>query len=135
MQWIDTTPKYGDIIRTKRQFYYHYGIFVSENEVIQFGLADDVNRPAEDIFVLKSDIYDFMGYSNIEVAKPDHKERKKMRNIDDIVSTARARIGEGGYNLFENNCEHFVNECVFSEHCSIFLDDVRNRLRKKLNKG
>ena len=47
---------------------------------------------------------------------------------------ARQRIGESGYNILHNNCEHFVNECVFGEKRSAFLQDVREKLRKKLQK-
>ena len=56
MRWMEKMPVCGDIIRTKVQFYHHYGIFVSEQEVIQFGLPDDPFRPAEEIKVLTSDI-------------------------------------------------------------------------------
>ena len=134
MEFVSCTPKMGDIVRTKVKFYYHYGIFVSEDEVIQFGLADNVNRPANEIFVLSSDVYTFMGEGSVEVGVPDRKEKKKMKSVNEIVSTARARIGEGGYNLLHNNCEHFVNECVFSTHESSFVDNIRSKIREKLNK-
>ncbi len=134
MEFVSSTPKAGDIIRTKVRFYYHYGIFVSKDEVIQFGLADNVNRPASEVFVLSSDVYTFMGEGNIEVGVPDHKEKKKMKSTDEIISNARARIGEGGYDLIHNNCEHFVNECVFSTHESSFVNDIRSKIRKKLNR-
>lgn len=134
MEFVSCTPKAGDIIRTKRVFYYHYGIFISEDEVIQFGLADNVNREANEVFVLSSDIYTFMGDDSVEVGVPNHKEKKKMKSVNDIISTARSRIGEGGYDFLHNNCEHFVNECVFSTHESSFMDEIRSRIRKKLNK-
>ncbi|MBO4432607.1 MAG: 4'-phosphopantetheinyl transferase superfamily protein, partial [Clostridia bacterium] len=40
---------------------------------------------------------------------------------------ASARIGETGYNLIHNNCEHFVNECALGvKYCSV-EDDARKR--------
>ena len=30
---------------------------------------------------------------------------------DDVVARARSKLGEGGYDPFENNCEHFVTWC------------------------
>ena len=60
MQWVTKTPVFGDLIRTKVQFYHHYGIFVSEQEVIQFGLPDDPFRSADQIRVLSSDIAAFL---------------------------------------------------------------------------
>lgn len=133
MKWKAETPKFGDIIRTKVTFYHHYGIFKNENEVIQFGLPNDVSRPAKEVKVLKSDIYAFLSGSEVEVGFPDKAEIKKMRSPEDIVSLAESRIGEGGYDILHNNCEHFANECAFGEHRSGFLDGVRQKLRKKLD--
>ncbi len=134
MEWTALTPKRGDIIRTKVSFYYHYGIFVSENEVIQFGLPDDPGRPSEEIFVTVSDIYTFVKNGELETANPTREEAKKMRPHEKIVEIARSRINEGGYDILHNNCEHFVNDCAFGESNSAFLDDVRNKIRKKLGK-
>ncbi len=132
MEWTSISPKYGDVIRTKVSFYYHYGIFASENEVIQFGLPDDPGRPASEIHVLSSDIYTFLGSGELETGKPTREEAKKMRSPDEIVRTARERIGESGYDILHNNCEHFVNDCVFGKSKSSFLDGVREEIRKKL---
>ena len=134
MQWSEKSPSYGDMIRTKVRFYYHYGIFVSENEVIQFGLPDDPGRPAAEIKVLSSNIETFLQGGELEVANPERSERKQMRKPEEVVSLARQRLGEGGYDLLHNNCEHFVNDCVFGQPTSAFLQDVRAKLRQKLGK-
>ena len=57
-----------------------------------------------------------------------------MRKPEEIIKTARSRIGEGGYDILHHNCEHFVNECAFGKSNSSFLDDVREKLRQKLKK-
>lgn len=134
MNWTDDTPKPSQIIRTKVSFYYHYGIFVSEDEVIQFGLPDDPGRPSEEIKVLTTDIYTFLGNGSLETATPEKSEKKSMRTPSEIIKIARSRIGEGGYDILHNNCEHFVNDCVFGKTSSSFVDDVREKIRKKLNK-
>ncbi len=134
MEWTVNTPEPAQIIRTKVSFYYHYGIFISEDEVIQFGLPDDPGKPAEQIKVLSTDIYTFLGGGELETAAPSSSERKRMRSPEDIIKIARSRIGEGGYDILHNNCEHFVNECVFGESSSSFLNSVRDKIRKKLNK-
>ena len=131
MNWTDDTPKPSQIIRTKVSFYYHYGIFVSEDEVIQFGLPDDPGRPSEEIKVLTTDIYTFLGNGSLETATPEKSEKKSMRTPSEIIKIARSRIGEGGYDILHNNCEHFANECYFGEKKS-FLDDVRKKIRNKL---
>ncbi len=134
MEWTERPPKRGDIIRTKVSFYYHYGIFVDENEVIQFGLPHDPGRPAHEIHVTVSDIYTFLTGGELETAKPTREEAKKMRSPEEIVEIARSRINEDGYDILHNNCEHFVNGCAFGESNSAFLDSVRDKIRQKLGK-
>ena len=134
MQWVEKTPVFGDVIRTKVSFYHHYGIFVSEEEVIQFGLPDDPMRAAEQIKVLTSDVRTFLRGGEIEVAVPSGAERRQMRSPEQTVEIARRRLGEGGYDILHNNCEHFVNDCAFGQPSSSFLQDVREKLRKKLGK-
>ena len=134
MQWTENAPAYGDMIRTKVQFYHHYGIFVSEDQVIQFGLPDDPMRVADQIKVIQTDIRTFLMGGELEVAVMDREERKTMFSPEEIVARARQRLGEGGYDILHNNCEHFVNECVFGCHRSGFLQGVREKLRKKLGK-
>ena len=132
MNWSVDLPKSGQIIRTKVSFYYHYGIFVDENEIIQFCLPDDIGKPANEIKVLATDIYTFLNGGILESGVPTKEEIKKIRKPQEIIKTARSRIGEGGYDILHNNCEHFVNECVFSRSQSSFLDDVRDKIRQKL---
>lgn len=134
MQWEFITPKAGDIIRVKVSFYCHYGIFVSEDEVIQFGLPDEPMRLAENIKVCQSDIYTFLAGGTLEVGVPSKEEKKQMYPAKKIVANAKAQLGVGGYDILHNNCEHFVNKCAFGEANSVFLDNVRERLREKLGK-
>lgn len=135
MQWTEQTPVCGDMIRTKVQFYYHYGIFVSEDEVIQFGLPDDPMRRAEQIKVLSSDIAAFLQGGELEVAVMDRAERKRMYRPEQIAERARQRLGQGGYDILHNNCEHFAHDCVFGEPASTFLQGIRENIRKKLGKA
>lgn len=135
MEWMEGTPRYGDIIRTKVAFYHHYGIFVDEQRVIQFGLPDDPGKPAEGIRVLTTDVYTFLQGGDLEIGHPDPAEKKRLRPPQQRVQAAEQRIGTGGYDILHNNCEHFVNECAFGEKNSSFVDDVRAKLRKKLGKG
>lgn len=133
MRWCDDEPQFGDIIRTKVSFYYHYGIFVSEDEVVQFGLPTDVSRPADEVRVLSTDVYTFLNGGTLEVGTPEREEKRNMRTPSETVALAKSRIGEGGYDILHNNCEHFVTECAFGQRSS-FLDAVREKLRKKLGK-
>ena len=85
IEWMEKAPVYGDLIRTKVRFYYHYGIFVSESQVVQFGLPDDPMRPAADVKVLVSDVYTFLQGGDLEVAVPDRKTAKQMRKPAEIT--------------------------------------------------
>lgn len=134
MEWKDGTPQRGDLIRTKVRFYYHYGIFLQEDTVVQFGLPDDPGRPAEEIRVLTSDVYTFLHGGELEVGVPSREEKKRMRPREEIAQTALSRVGEGGYDILHRNCEHFANECAFGEGHSSFVDGVRERIRLQLQK-
>lgn len=132
MQWQFSSPTPGAPVRVKVSFYYHYGIFVSRDSVIQFGLPDGPSRPAEEIRVLSTDVYTFLQGGDLEVGFPDRGERKKLRSADQVVATAQSRIGQGGYDLLHNNCEHFMYECLFGEPDSPTLSSLRTRIRQKL---
>ncbi len=134
MNWTEKTPAYGDIIRVKVKFYYHYGIFIDENNVIQFGLPDNTGIDPETIEVLSTDVYTFMNGGDIETATLTKKELAGSRTADETVAYAKSKLGTKGYNILHNNCEHFVNECVFSEHSSSFLNRIREDIRAKLKK-
>lgn len=132
VRWTQDEPSYGSIVRTQVKFYYHYGIFVDEQTVIQFGLPDNGETPAEEIKVMITDIDVFANGNLVETGICDTaEERSTCRKPDEIVSIARSHIGETGYHILHNNCEHFVYGCVFGKKKS-FLDDVRETIRRKL---
>ena len=134
MQWVEQMPARGQIIRTRVSFYHHYGIFVDEQTVYQFGMPDNVHTPPDQVKVLTTDVYTFLHGGTLEVGIPDRQERKSLRPVEEIIACAHARLGEGGYDFLHNNCEHFVNDCAFGQPRSAFLDEVRVKLRRKLGK-
>lgn len=134
MQWQQDTPKPGAPVRVKVGFYYHYGIFVNEDSVIQFGLPDGPSRPAEEIRVLSTDVYTFLQGGTLEVGIPDRAERKRLHPVTEVITAAQSRIGQGGYSLLRNNCEHFMYECLFGTADSPTISSLRTRIRQKLGK-
>lgn len=133
MKWGFGEPKKGDIVRVKIGRILHYGIYVDDDEVIQFGLppTDLKNTKFDDIEVLVTSLNDFILDSFLEVAILDKKELKTAQNPDEIVRIARSRLGEKGYNILHNNCEHFVNEVVFSRHTCLQEEAVRKLFKNK----
>ena len=132
MKWELKEPRYADMIRVKVGNIYHYGIFVSDDEVIQFGFAPGTCPDIKpcDVEVCSSDIERFLCGNFLEVGVPEKKELKKLRVPDDIVNTARSRLGERNYSIIYNNCEHFAYECVLGERFCSQTDNVREIFKK-----
>ncbi|GEM_PF-298369 len=133
MKWSPEELKPGDMIRAKVGSVYHYGIFVSEDEVIAFGYPP-VNLAAvrdEEVRVVSTDIDTFAAGAFVERGVMDGAESRKARSSEEIIRSARERLGEGGYSLLHNNCEHFANECVFGVKKSAQEDKARERWNKR----
>lgn len=127
MKWVMKEPKPGDMVRVGFGALYHFGIFVSDAEVIQFGLAPNSRAmiPDSEVQVLASDIDTFLAGGFLEVCEFDRKERKKHRKPEQVVAYARQRLGQRGYHILYNNCEHFANECLTGEAVCRQMDGVR----------
>ncbi len=131
MKWVMKEPARGDMIRVALGGLYHFGIFVSEEEVIQFGLAPTARRrvPDSEVEVLASDIDAFLAGGFLEVCEFDRKERKSHPTPDEVVARARQRLGERGYHILYNNCEHFATECVTGQRTCRQTEDLRALFR------
>ena len=134
MKWEVSLPEAGDIIRVKHRFYYHYGIYIDDDTVVQFGLSEDAVHNAADVRVLRDGIHTFTASGEVERACLTLSEKAKSRSRDKICEYALSCIGEGDYNILHNNCEHFVYRCVFGESSAPGLDSVRAGIRKLLKK-
>ena len=128
MNWVVKQAKNGDMVRVKLGLIYHYGVFAGEDEVIQFGLAPSLrpNVKDADIEVCTSDLNTFLVGGELEVAEFDRVERLTNRKPSDAVAIARSRIGEKGYSILYNNCEHFAQECVTGNKYCSQTDAVRS---------
>ena len=105
--------KKGDVLRVGFGKIYHFGIYVSDKEVVQFGLPPVGKRSKEELVVLATDLKTFACGNTVEAADFDEEERKTRFSPREIVKRAKKRLGEDGYNVLHNNCEHFVYECAF----------------------
>lgn len=129
MKWLPTQARRGDMIRVHLGSICHYGIFVSEDEVVQFGLPPLPQYRSDDkeITVCATDIDLFSCGQTVEVAQPQGTERLRRHRAEKTVRLARARLGEGGYHLLHNNCEHFVYECAYGIHLCTQEASARER--------
>ena len=126
MKWQFSQPKSGDAVRVQLGQIYHYGIYVSDDEVVQFGLAPNLNThvKSQDITVCTSTIEQFAQGGFVERGLAEKSDGKK-RNAKSVVAFARSKIGQTGYNIIHNNCEHFVFECLFGVKKCTQTDQVR----------
>ena len=112
--WEKKEPKYGDHIRVSRGFYSHHGIYASKNSVFHFappGQTDVLDPSAARI--IETSLEEFLKGGMLEVRTYSEEEQGRKRNPGEIIECARSHLGEGGYDLISNNCEHFANLCVF----------------------
>ncbi len=131
MIWQAVKPLFGDMVRVRSGNVYHYGIFVSETEIIQFGEAPvlSLGIKNDDIKVCVTDIKGFLSNSPLEVALLDDEEKKNARECNAVVEYARSKIGMTGYNVIHNNCEHFAHECLFGRKFSSQTESIRNMFK------
>lgn len=100
-----STPRLGGI-------YTHHGIYVGNNEVIHYsGMANistsaDLSGPVE-----KVSLPEFANDNGFHIVHHDLPSYSSQQ----IVQNAFSRLNETQYNLFWNNCEHFVHDCLFDE--------------------
>ncbi len=131
MNWSRKKAEYGDIIRVKSGVFHHYGIYADDGEIIQFGLAPMLRLSVKesDIEVCTTDLEGFADGGEVEVGLYDEKELQEKRTPDETVKTARSRLGEKGYSILYNNCEHFAYECAFGKSYCSQTEDVRSFFR------
>lgn len=131
MKWLLKDASFGDMVRVKLGDIYHYGIFASDDEVIQFGPppSQRLTKKDNEIEVIATDIDVFLAGGFLEVAEFDKKEKKNNRTSDEAVAFARSKIGTRGYNILYNNCEHFANECISGIAVCSQADRVRALFR------
>ncbi len=127
MKWELIEPVFGDMVRVRTGNIYHYGVFASEDEVLQFGYNPALRGMASDgdVEVIATSVEQFLAGGFLETAIWDRKEIKRRASPKETVDRARSRLGERGYHILHNNCEHFANQCVFGEAKSSQTDEAR----------
>lgn len=120
---IDFYP--GAHIRIKYKNFYHHGIYISDDRVVEFG-HPKLNLEPDKIEVIVESLKDFAMNNNfIEVYEYSKDELKKKNKDTDIIRIALSHVGDKGYNIIHNNCEHFVNFCIFNEKKSNQMDKIK----------
>ncbi len=68
----------------------------------------------------------FLKGGELFVREYSAEEKTELWNDETIIHYARSCIGDDGYNVVFNNCEHFCNQCTLGEHKSKQVEDVLN---------
>lgn len=123
--WVQKPPQRGDHIRVQRMegLYTHHGVYVSDREVIHFtGADDDSILDWDKPEVISTDLATFLKGGVLEVKEYTDEEFTDLYSPEQVVSYARACLGDKGYNLIFNNCEHFANVCTLGRFRSNQVD-------------
>ena len=124
--WEKKSPSYGDQIRVNRGLYFHHGIYVSDDEVIQYASPKGSEVSPDTALIIKTNLSTFLKDGEVEVRVYSDSEKKEVRSKDEIVKFARSMLGTGlgEYDIINNNCEHFSNYCAFGIKKSNQVEDI-----------
>lgn len=138
--WVKKKPEKGAHIRVSRGLYCHHGVYIGDGQVIHFTGRDedsvlDWSKPE----VIETDMDYFLKDGVLEVKEYTDEELKDLYPVDHIVAYAKACLGDKGYNLVFNNCEHFANTCTLgrfrSKQVERVFDMVFKTDRRKQSMG
>lgn len=109
----------GDVLYVDNYFmgfdtYQHYGVYVGEGIVVHFAPLEGQDISFENGVIHKTTLDKFL---NGRALKIDMDIKKRFHD-NEIIQRAYSRLGEKGYDLFTNNCEHFARWCVTGENIS-----------------
>lgn len=100
-------------------------MYISDEEVIHFtGVDDDSVLDWSKNEVIKTDLDEFLRGGKLEVKEYIDEEIDDLYPVEHIVHYARGCLGDAGYNLVINNCEHFANMCTLGRFRSKQVEKV-----------
>ena len=113
----------GDVIYAQRAYYRHFGIYSGNDKVIHFadkksgfGIKANVVETSLDAFSKGHEVH-LCKFTSPELCFSPGKTLKR----------ARSRLGEQGYNIFTNNCEHFALWCKTGDSISMQTQNAIER--------
>jgi len=116
----------GDVIWVNRIVkglpYNHCGIYEGDGKVIHFAPLEGMEISQKNGIIHRTTIEKFKDNCPLFIMK---FPQKKCFPPDVVVKRARSRLGEKGYDLKWNNCDHFATWCKTGKHKSIQVDIVK----------
>src|SRR5699024_6789989 len=113
--------------RVSRGLYFHHGVYVTDSEVIHFtGTDSDSVLDWSQNTVIQTSLDDFLRGGTLEVKEYTEEELADVYPVEHIIQYARGCLGDQGYHLIINNCEHFANMCTLGKFKSRQVERVFN---------
>lgn len=110
-------PVLGSHLVTPRRGFAHHGIYVGGGNVVHYkSLVSHLYRlPVEEVSPAS-----FARGRTIWV----RAQREPRFDRTEVTRRARSRLGEDRYRILSNNCEHFCEWCLRSEHRSYPVESL-----------
>jgi len=130
--------KIGNVLFVDNYFaglnaYQHYGVYIGNGKVVHFAPPEGqeisiINLPEVfgNSFIYETTLEKFLNGRALQI---DNNIEYKFSE-QEIIQRARSRIGEKGYNLALNNCEHFARWCVTGESVSYQVLNTPQKLNE-----
>ena len=151
-------PKNGDVLRVNRGLYSHYGVYAADkNHVIHYTGATGPNdfngivrETSIEEFLNGSESFSVCTFPEHPMNLPVFPSKNPLAKIiqfariikfldyhlysgDEAVERARSKLGQGGYNLALNNCEHFAVWCRTGVKDSSQVNNILNIITRILD--
>ncbi|MCB0905661.1 MAG: lecithin retinol acyltransferase family protein, partial [Nocardioidaceae bacterium] len=101
----------GDHIYVSRGAYTHHGVDAGDGTVIHF--TGEPGQAKISAGIARTPLEDFLKGGELKV-----RRYGKRDDADTTLARAESRIGETGYHLVVNNCEHFATWCCTGKKAS-----------------
>lgn len=136
-KWRVSTPIPGNLIRTKIDSFFHFGICVDTNTVIHYASENGFSiLYYYKMEIVKSDLDSFSKGNIIEVRSFSDSEKKILLSNVEVCKNAYLKLGNRDYDLLFNNCEHFAYSCCFGVGCSQMIDEIiQKKLKVRVARG
>lgn len=107
------SPRSSDHLTVSRGAYSHHGIYFGDGWVAHFSGVRPRKAEGRIQFARIEEFASPSPISAIEIV-----EYASCSAESDVLARAHSKIGTGGYNGFDNNCEHFARWCKTGDHAS-----------------
>ncbi|XP_065178590.1 uncharacterized protein LOC135809223 [Sycon ciliatum] len=119
----------GDIVAVQRNHCVHYAMNVGGNYIIHRANpategAVAVRVPDQGVHICKQLFTDYARPGEQWWVHNMFDDQLQPLPVDQIMIRAHGKLGEPGYSLISQNCEHFVNWCRYDKAVSAQVDTV-----------